>query len=203
MTPLLALPLTGARPRVAALLVAVAAAGCGDGAPGPEPTPDPGDPGHVVAVDPRAAPAAVATLAEVDGSGVEGTVRLVELGDGVRVTAEVGGLGGGDRFHALQILASGTCDDLGDAPPHFDPDGAPHGPFDAGAGQRHAGDLGNLRAYDGEGRYDRFDPLLTLDGPRSAVGHAVVVRAEADDVYSPPDGAAGPVVACGTLDPRG
>lgn len=163
---------------------------------------DTGDAGHVEPVEPASAGAARATLAAVGDSGVEGTVRLVDAGVGVRVVAEVEGLPGADRFFALQILATGACDGLGDAPPHFDPDGARHGPFDAGRGDRHAGDLGNLRGYDGYGRYDRVDPLLALRGDRSAVGHAIVVRAGLDDAYTLPDGAPGPVLACGVLEGR-
>lgn len=162
----------------------------------------PGDTGRVEAVDVVTATGARAALAAVDGSGVEGTVSVADVGGSARVVAEVGGLPGGDRFFALQVLASGSCDDLGDRPPHFDPDGAPHGPFDAALGGRHAGDLGNLRGYDGSGRYDRFDPLLTLRGARSAVGHVVVVRAGPDDVYTPPDGDAGAILACGVLEAR-
>jgi Cu-Zn family superoxide dismutase len=183
----------------AGLLAVLATAGCGrDG----QPRVDPDAPARapVAAVDPRTAPSATAQLASVSGSGVEGTVRLADLGPGVRVTAQVSGLGEGDTFHAIQILATGSCGDLGEAPPHFDPDGAPHGPFAAPAGARHAGDLGNVRSYDGDGRYDRLDPLLALSGGRSAVGHALVIRAGRDDAYTLPDGAPGEVVACGVLE---
>jgi len=185
-------------PSTAALAAALALAGCGRaGAPA---TPDLPPAEQVAAVDPRTAPAAVAQLSPVGGSGVEGTVRLADLGAGVRITAEVRGLDDGDHYHGLQILAAGTCDALGDAPAHFDPDGAPHGPFDAPSGARHAGDLGNIRGYGGSGRYDRLDALLSLSGPRSAVGHAVVVRADRDDAWSR-DGDADAVLACGVLAP--
>ncbi len=164
---------------------------------------------RVADVDPATAPAAVAELAPIEGSGVSGTVRLTDLAapgsgsgsPGVRVVALVSGLGTEDAFHGLHILAAGSCDDLGEEPAHFDPDGAPHGPFDAPSGARHAGDLGNIRSYDGDGRYDRLDPLVALSGPRSAVGHAVVVRAERDDAFSR-HGDAGDVLACGVLEGR-
>ncbi len=183
----------------AVLLTGLAVTACGRGAPPQADSDAPARPPGV-AVDPRTAPSATAQLAPVGGSGVAGTVRLADLGAGVRVTAQVSGLGEGDTFHAIQILATGSCDDLGETPPHFDPDGATHGPFDAPAGARHAGDLGNLRSYDGDARYDRLDPLLTLSGERSAVGHALVVRAGRDDAYTIPDGAPGAVVACGVLE---
>jgi Cu-Zn family superoxide dismutase len=144
------------------------------------------------------AAAAEAALEPVGGGGVEGTVRLTDLEAGVRVVANVRGLGGVDDFHALHVLAATSCDDLDLEPAHFDPDGAPHGPFDAPPGARHAGDLGNLRAYDGAGRYDRVDHVLALAGPRSALGRAVVVRAGQDDGWSD-TGNAGDVLACGIL----
>jgi Cu-Zn family superoxide dismutase len=189
--------------RLLPLIPAILLAACRpSGEPAGERTGDVPDTGRVAPVEAGSAAAARAVLAPVGDSGVEGTVRMVDAGLGVRVVAEVEGLPGADRLFALQVLATGSCDDLGDAPPHFDPDGARHGPFDAGRGDRHAGDLGNLRGYDGFGRYDRVDPLLALRGERSAVGHAVVVRAGPDDAYTPPDGAPGPVLACGVLEGR-
>jgi len=38
-----------------------------------------------------------------------------------------------------------------------------------------------------------------IDGARSIVGRAVVVHAEENDESSPPDGGAGPGIACGVI----
>jgi Cu-Zn family superoxide dismutase len=152
-------------------------------------------------IDLPAAGRATASIGAANRSDVEGAARFVDLDAGVRVVVLVDGLGpAADKFHGLQILAATSCDDLDDDTPHFDPDGAPHGPFDARRGARHAGDLGNIRAYEGAGRYDRVDPLVELEGPRSAVGRVIVIRAEPDDAWSR-DGSAGVIVGCGVIEP--
>ena len=143
--------------------------------------------------------AALARLDPVGESGVRGTVRLRQLDAGVRVRAEIDGLRQ-TRLHGLQILRASSCDapDLG---AHLGDDlGTPHGgPFRM-PGARHVGDLGNVRGGDGDGRYDRIDPVLRLTGTHSPVRRAVVVRAEADDATLP-DGGAGGVLACGVFQP--
>jgi Cu-Zn family superoxide dismutase len=40
---------------------------------------------------------------------------------------------------------------------------------------------------------------LSLEGPESVVGHAIVVHGAADDLLTQPDGKAGAPVACGLL----
>ena len=143
--------------------------------------------------------AATARLDPVGESGVRGTVRLRQLDGGVRVRAEIGGLRR-TRLHGLQILRAETCDAI-DVRAHLGDDlGTPHGgPFRV-PGARHVGDLGNVRGGDGDGRYDRIDPALRLNGTHSPVRRAVVVRAEPDDATLP-DGGAGDVLACGVFQP--
>ena len=147
----------------------------------------------------RGVRAATARLDPVDGSGVSGTVRLRQLDGGVRVRAEIDGLRR-TRLHGFQILRAATCDEI-DLAAHLGDDlGAPHGgPFRL-PGDRHVGDLGNVRGGDGDGRYDRIDPVLRLNGLHSPVRRAVVVRAEPDDATQP-DGGAGAVLACGVFQP--
>ena len=130
-------------------------------------------------------------------SGVSGVVVLSQLSGGVRVRAEVDGLDQ-TRLHGFQILRAAACD-AADADLHLGADlGTPHGGPYRLPGDRHVGDLGNVRGGDGDGRYDRIDPVLALNGTHSPVGRAVVVRAEADDATTRGGGAGG-VLACGVF----
>ena len=145
-------------------------------------------------VDVQGVAVARAQIAPVGGGGVSGSVTFARVEGGVRVKAALDGLSRSD-FHAFQILRGRDCS--ADPAVHLGADaGTPHGGPYAPPGLRHAGDLGNVRGDDGEGRYDRVDPVLTLDGTASLVGRAVVLRAGRDDASSP-DGAAGDVVGCG------
>jgi Cu-Zn family superoxide dismutase len=66
--------------------------------------------------------------------------------------------------------------------------------------ERHVGDMGNLEADStGSAHYQRTDGLLTLNGPHSIVGRAVIVHAGPDDMRSQPTGAAGARLACGVI----
>lgn len=139
---------------------------------------------------------ALAELRGVDGASVSGTVRFTAFDEGVRVMARVRGLA--DGLHGFHVHAGTDCAAPGGP---FDPAGRPHGgPLDPPT-HRHAGDLGNVASDDGLARYDRLDPVLTLDGPDTIVGRVVVVHAGQDDLNTLPDGAAGPVVACGVIAP--
>jgi Cu/Zn superoxide dismutase len=183
-----------------AALLAVAA--CAEPTTAPEP-PRPTPTAPTLApdtLDVRGVTRAVARVEPVGGGGARGTVRLLQTDAGVRVRAELEGLSQSD-FHALQVLRGRGCD--ADPAVHLGAEaGTPHGGPYSLPGERHAGDLGNVRGDGGAGRYDRIDPVLSLSGTGSAVGRAVVVRAGRDDAASP-DGAAGEVVGCGVLEPRG
>ena len=185
------------------LLVALAVplAGCADERPGPRTeappvaVPDlPADTLDVQGVD-----RAVARIAPVGRGGAEGTVSFARTGAGVRVLASLTGLSDRD-YHGLQVLRGRDCD--ADPALHLGLDArTPHGPLYATPGDRHAGDLGNVRGDGGTGRYDRIEPLLTFDGTASLVGRAVVVRERRDDGASP-DGNAGDVIGCGVAEAR-
>ncbi len=119
------------------------------------------------------------------------------MAGGVRVLVELDGLSRSE-YHALQILRGRDCD--ADPSVHLGADvGTPHGGPYSLPGLRHLGDLGSVRGDDRDGRYDRIDAALSLDGTTSPVGRAVVVRAGRDDAASP-DGAAGDVIGCGVLE---
>ncbi|KAG2553749.1 hypothetical protein PVAP13_9KG619500 [Panicum virgatum] len=88
--------------------------------------------------------------------------------------------------------------------PHFNPHNKPHGaPFDD---ERHVGDLGNIAANkDGVAEVFIRDLQISLSGPHSILGRAVVVHADPDDLgrggheLSKSTGNAGARVGCGII----
>lgn len=153
---------------------------------------------------------AVAVLAPANGSEAQGTVRFLQLQDGVKVIARLEGLEPGST-HAMHIHEYGhvTADDLSSAGAHYDPDDHPHDL--PPAEERHAGDLGNVTA-DEDGRVDRVMTVHNLsvaemDNP--VIGRAVVLHA-GRDTGEGTAGEAGPRIASGvigvsnpgTLEPR-
>ena len=140
---------------------------------------------------------AAARLEPVGEREIRGIVRLRQLDAGVRVRAEIDGLRE-TRLHGFQVLRATSCEDA-DPAEHLGNDlGTPHGGPYRLPGERHVGDLGNVRGGNGDGRYDRIDSVLRLSGTHSPVGRAVVIRADTDDATSP-DGSAGEILACGVF----
>jgi Cu-Zn family superoxide dismutase len=140
----------------------------------------------------------MADLSPTAGNTVRGTVTLTGEPGGVRIVADLEGLSPGE--HGFHIHASTDCSGLDAASPdvHFSPVAGPHG--GPAAAQKHAGDLGNLIAdATGRARMDILASGLSLEGPESVVGHAIVVHGAADDLLTQPDGKAGAPVACGLL----
>lgn len=150
-----------------------------------------------------AAPAriAVAEIAATEGNDASGTVRFTTSGDAVRVEGRITGLEPG--AHGLHIHAKGDCSapDASSAGGHYAPDDDPHGsPRDLPA-EHHVGDLGNIVASsDGVADVTAEDPEISLSGPESVVGKAVIVHAGRDDLESQPSGDAGARVACGVIE---
>ena len=141
-------------------------------------------------------------LQPTGGSGVEGTVDFTQLEAGVRVVAFVRGQD--DGLFALHVYEGhihegGSCDRHG---VHFNPAGVLHGGPKSGAGQRHAGDLGNIRSERGRARYDRVDTVLRMDSTDSVIGRVVAVHAGQDDLNSQPSGGSGDIAACGIIEAR-
>lgn len=143
---------------------------------------------------------AVATLDGRSGSNASGIVTFTELSDGsVLVRADLTNVPPGP--HGFHVHEVGDCSapDASSAGGHFNPDSHPHGgPDDA---QRHAGDLGNVRASPaGQASTEMTTNRLTVSaGPRSVVGKAVVLHADADDLQTQPTGDAGGRIACGVV----
>lgn len=144
-------------------------------------------------------PAAVANLTPASGSSAHGTVQLSELADGsVEVVVNLAGVPPG--VHGFHIHEKGDCGDNGNAAGgHYNPAGAPHG--SPSAEPHHAGDWGNVTA-DGDGNVNaRFTTrsITVSDGPTTAVGHAIILHANPDDLQTQPTGNAGPRIACGVV----
>ena len=144
-------------------------------------------------------PTATATLAPTTGQTAAGTVRLVQMADGaVEVTVNLTGVPPG--VHGFHIHDKGDCGDNGNAAGgHFNPAATSHGA--PSADPHHAGDFGNVTADDAGKVEARFTTRsVTVEaGPNSAVGHAVILHANPDDLTTQPTGNAGARIACGVV----
>lgn len=193
-----------AAPVLLAGLVAACSSGPREAA---SPTPGPSQPAAVQQAPATDVPqvggadggGAAADLAPTKGNTVNGTVTFAPGPDGVRVTAHIEGLAPGE--HGFHLHQNGDCGapDASSAGDHWNPTQQPHGAPDAPA--HHAGDLGNVTAdAKGIAHMERVVQGLSLDGPQSAIGRAVIVHGNADDLNTQPSGNAGPRVACGVVE---
>lgn len=142
---------------------------------------------------------AIARLAPVAGSRVEGRVTFAQFGANVVVRANFFGLDA-DRVYGLHVHEKGDCGDAGAAAGgHFNPTGAPHG--QPGRGPHHAGDLPNVQTLaEGAVTYAHESRVLSVGaGPSSVVGRSVILTRDADDHRTQPDGRSGPPLACGLV----
>lgn len=148
-------------------------------------------------------PTATATLSPTTSdSTAAGTVNFTQRGDGsVEVSVNLTGVPPG--VHGFHVHDKGDCGDAGNAAGgHFNPTATPHGA--PGADPHHAGDFGNVTA-DADGRVNtRFTTrsITVAEGPSSAVGHAVILHANPDDLQTQPTGNAGGRIACGVVQMR-
>ncbi|ALC40544.1 CCS, partial [Drosophila busckii] len=141
----------------------------------------------------------------VDRTPVQGAVRFTTIAAeqaGVVVDGVVDGLEPG--LHGFHIHESGDvskgCESVGD---HYNPRNSPHGSPQAGASQRHAGDLGNIRADEtGRATFRFIDAGLDI---WDIIGRSVVITSNADDMgeggnaQSLIDGNSGDRIACGII----
>lgn len=145
---------------------------------------------------------ATAELQPTEGYNVMGTVTFTEESDGVRVEADIMHLSPG--MHGIHVHEFGDCSapDASSAGGHFNPTGMQHGAPDDSV--RHVGDLGNIEAGpDSTASLSRLDTVLSLSGPNSIVGKALVIHSGEDDLTSQPSGNAGDRVACGVIEMAG
>ncbi|MAE60936.1 MAG: superoxide dismutase [Planctomycetaceae bacterium] len=142
---------------------------------------------------------AVAVMRPTAGNQAHGIVTFEQIGDGVRIIANIDGLtpNAQHAFHIHQF------DDVRDpagksAGGHYNPEAMPHGrPQDA---HRHAGDLGNLQAdANGHATYDRVDNRFSISKAMNPIlGRGVIVHA-GEDQFTQPTGAAGARIAAGVI----
>jgi Cu-Zn family superoxide dismutase len=147
--------------------------------------------------------AAAATLQGApEDTDFAGTITVMPEGNGVRLVADVRGVDR-DGKHGFHVHETGECahgegsGHFTSAGGHFNPNNAEHTcpPTE----QRHAGDLGNIEITNGTGRLDVITDLLTLSGPNSVVGKAIILHANEDDCQTQPTGNAGDRLACGVV----
>jgi Cu-Zn family superoxide dismutase len=142
---------------------------------------------------------ASAKLMPTKDSTARGEVTFTPEDKGVRVNASFTGLQMGE--HGFHVHEKGDCSapDAASAGGHFNPATKPHAARDAA--ERHVGDLGNLKADPyGMARANFVDTQLSLDGPNSIVGKAVIIHQNADDFTTQPTGNAGGRLACGVIE---
>ncbi|HYO16765.1 MAG TPA: superoxide dismutase family protein [Thermoanaerobaculia bacterium] len=149
---------------------------------------------------------ATATLQGAPGDDISGTVTFHATDDGVHVVAEVQGVDGAGK-HGFHVHENGQCDHQGEthfssAGGHFNPTGVEHAcpPTDP----RHAGDLGNIEVgANGSARMELAVTGLSLSGPNSVIGKAIILHANPDDCKTQPTGNAGDRLACGVVTAQG
>lgn len=145
-------------------------------------------------------PVARADLKPTAGSTAGGWVEFAQVGDKVRVTAEVTGLKPNTTV-GFHVHDKGDCSapDGMSAGGHFNPGGKPHGHY--GQPERHGGDMPALQSdAGGKAVVDWTADLITVTpGAFSVVGRAVIVHAAPDDYKTQPTGNAGARVACGVI----
>ena len=145
-------------------------------------------------------PMGMATLDPTSGSTAKGVVHFTDVGDGnVEVVVDLTGVPPG--VHGFHIHEKGDCgNNAMNAGGHFNPTGMIHGAPDAVS--HHAGDFGNVTAEANGEVHTRFTThsiSLKANDTTNAVGHAVVLHANPDDLTSQPAGNAGPRIACGIV----
>jgi superoxide dismutase, Cu-Zn family len=148
-------------------------------------------------------PSARATL-QAGPEDTDFTGTFTQQGDGLLVVADLAGVDTPGE-HGFHVHATGECthDAAGgkhftSAGGHFNPNNVEHAcpPNEP----RHAGDLGNVQiGANGAGRSEQTTNLLSLSGPNSVVGKAIILHAGADDCQTQPTGNSGDRLACGVV----
>ena len=135
------------------------------------------------------------------GSSCRGVVHFTAVGGKVQIVADLEGLTP-NQEHAFHVHEFGDCSspDGESAGGHYNPEKHPHG-NPAKDAQRHAGDFGNLKAADAQGKthHEMTVDNITLAGARNPVlGRSLIVHAKPDD-FGQPTGNAGGRIGCGAI----
>jgi Cu-Zn family superoxide dismutase len=143
--------------------------------------------------------AAIATLRPTEGNEVRGTIEFhPSRAGGLVVTSDVEGLLPGPHAYHVHLYGDCSAPDASSAGPHFNFAGSSTNPPDDIP--RITGNLGELEA-DADGRAQQEDTteLGALWGSASIRGRSVVVHSRPNDRDAPPEGNAGPRLACGVI----
>ncbi|GJQ71552.1 hypothetical protein Trydic_g11260 [Trypoxylus dichotomus] len=150
--------------------------------------------------------AAVASFSTQCDGPIKGDMMFMQLQPPtgpVFIQGNITGLSAGK--HGIHIHEGGDirsgCENLGG---HFNPYFLPHG--SPSSPMRHIGDLGNIVGKDEDiADFKLVDSLMSLVGPRSVVGRALVITSEEDDLgrYGTPEsittGSTGKPIACAVV----
>ncbi|HVN47425.1 MAG TPA: superoxide dismutase family protein [Bacteroidota bacterium] len=141
---------------------------------------------------------AIAVITPTKGSSVYGIVTFESTKKGVHIIASLSGLKPGKHGFHIHEFGDISSDDGMSAGGHFNPAHMPHS--NPSSEQRHAGDMGNITADDsGNAHLDYYDSVMSLDGPHSIIGHAVIVHEKEDDFTTQPTGNAGARIGNGVI----
>ena len=141
----------------------------------------------------------VAMIEPTKGNTAKGKVTFQQMGDKVKVTAEITGLKPNAK-HGFHVHEGSECGEDGMAAKgHYNPDKQPHG--GPNTPQHHAGDLGNLEAdKDGVAHFELTVDYFSVNGEKNPVaGRALVVHGGEDDLKTQPTGNSGARIGCGVI----
>jgi Cu-Zn family superoxide dismutase len=149
------------------------------------------------AMSPGRGPTARADLEPTKGNSARGTVTFEQVGDKVRVSANLTGLKP-NAEHGFHVHEKGDCGsgDGMSAGGHFNPAGKSHGHD----GEHHAGDMPNLMSDSHGNAAATFETTgIAVGSGADIVGKGLVVHRDPDDYKSQPAGNAGPRIACAVI----
>ncbi len=145
-------------------------------------------------------PSAKADLQPTKGNKASGSATFTQVGDKVRLVADVSGLNPGQE-HGFHIHEAGDCSsgDGMSTKGHYNPLNKSHAHYSTP--ERHAGDMPAIKAdSSGNAHVDTTLDVITVNpGPTSIVGRGLIVHAGSDDYKTQPTGNAGARVACGII----
>ncbi|KAJ7069745.1 superoxide dismutase [Mycena amicta] len=159
---------------------------------------------NVFVRDSHSAPDVTKAVAVLKGDSVTGTITFEQTANSVKISGQLRNLDPlalrGLHIHQYGDLTGGCVSAGG----HYNPLSKNHGP--RGEKTRHVGDLGNIKSDEaGVATFSFEDSLVSLNGPLSVLGRAVVIHAGTDDLGRGGDpeslktGNAGARAACGVI----
>lgn len=141
---------------------------------------------------------AIAVVSPTKGNNISGVVTFTKTKKGTVIHAQLHGLTPGKHGFHIHEFGNCACDDAVCTGDHFNPTNTKHGgPHSA---EKHVGDLGNIIAdQQGNALYEYMSRDITLNGPHSIIGRAVLVHKDADDFTTQPSGNSGSRIGVGVI----